>query len=247
MRKLRIFFVELILVGLLVAWFFEKFPESVDKFVPWIMFAILWHLTWEVCDVQYFQSKAEWIYKKWGRHNMTWILVFCAGGAISLGYWYSVRLALAKLVNTKPYSQVQGPPNASSPELKNDSSKPSVQSLPKIEAPAQPIASIGPTKEKLEIEKEQLALNYIPQVFVRYENSQIQIHNNGRTSITLWGCAYGDTHLQIEKEPRTVVPGTFYYLYARDLELKMGKILQDNQAGSTPLRVFIKTQNDRKL
>jgi hypothetical protein len=242
MRKLRIFVVELILVGLLVAWFFEKFPQSVDKFIPWIMFAILWHLTWEIVDVGHLRSKAERIYERWGSRYMTWILVFCAGGMVSLMYWYSVRLVLAKLENTKPSAQIQAPTTALSP---NDVPKQSVQSTPKIEAPTASISS-GHTKQQLEIAREQLALNYVPQVSIRYENNQIQIYNYGRTNITLWGCAYGDIHAGIEKEFRTIVPNTFYYLYANELEPQMRRALHDNQVGTTPLRVFIKTQNDKR-
>jgi hypothetical protein len=109
MRKLRIFFVELILVGLLVAWFFERFPQSVDKFIPWIMLAILWHLTWEICNVGYLKSKAEHAYEKWGPRHMTWLFVFCAGGVVSLGYWGSIRWSLAKLATTKHGEQKSQP------------------------------------------------------------------------------------------------------------------------------------------
>jgi hypothetical protein len=48
MRLLRKFFVELILVGILVGWALLRFPEVFDPFIPWIVWAILCHLTWEV-------------------------------------------------------------------------------------------------------------------------------------------------------------------------------------------------------
>src|SRR6266436_5389726 len=104
MRKLRIFFVELILVGILVAWIFERFPQSVDKFIRWIVLAILWHLTWEIWDAGYLKSKAERAYKKWGQRRMTVLCVFCIGGLISLGYWYSVRYGLTFATKKPPIS-----------------------------------------------------------------------------------------------------------------------------------------------
>jgi hypothetical protein len=48
MRKLRIFVVELILVGILVGWYIWKFPETLDPLIPWILCAIFGHLTWEI-------------------------------------------------------------------------------------------------------------------------------------------------------------------------------------------------------
>src|ERR1051325_5093024 len=103
MRKLRIFVVELVLVGILVAWIFETFPAAVDRFIPWIGMAILWHLTYEiVLDLEWVRTRAKIAYRKMG--SMTWIIAFCAGGLISVGYFYSIKTGLTALASAKRQS-----------------------------------------------------------------------------------------------------------------------------------------------
>jgi hypothetical protein len=96
MRKLRIFIVELVLVGLLVAWIFWKFPNLVDRVIPWILVAILWHLTWEIASESI--TVRSWIVDSAGRlGRMSWIVVFLVGGCLSLIYLRSARTAISEL------------------------------------------------------------------------------------------------------------------------------------------------------
>src|SRR6266852_2443043 len=92
MRKLRIFIVELILVGAFVAWIYEKLPHLVGSIIPWIVFAILWHLTWEIfLEADWTKRKARIAHAKGGR--MSWMIAFCIGGLISIGFLYmAIRL-----------------------------------------------------------------------------------------------------------------------------------------------------------
>jgi hypothetical protein len=87
MRKLRIFVVELILVGILLGVLFVNYPHIFDRAIPWIMLIVLWHLTWE-CFVQDKHVKSL-IARLFCRHRrLAWglSLVFVVG--VSLGFWY---------------------------------------------------------------------------------------------------------------------------------------------------------------
>ena len=96
MRKLRVFIVELILVGVCVAWVFEKVPHFIDKGIPWIVFAIFWHLTWEI-PLEWMSVKkcAVDTHRKWGR--MAWVICFLIGGLISVGFLYSAKKIVAAI------------------------------------------------------------------------------------------------------------------------------------------------------
>jgi hypothetical protein len=46
-RKLRVFVCELLGVGVLMGWLFWKYPELVDRYIPWVALLVGWHATWE--------------------------------------------------------------------------------------------------------------------------------------------------------------------------------------------------------
>jgi hypothetical protein len=97
--KLMKFLVEIILVPLLLGWLLLRFPETFDGVVPWLALAVLWHLTWQyILSTGLVKSKAIIAYQRWGAMWVTWIIIFCAGGGLSLGYWYSIQRGIAKLV-----------------------------------------------------------------------------------------------------------------------------------------------------
>lgn len=101
MRKLRIFIVELILVGILVAWIYEKFPTAVDRFIPWIALAILWHLTWEIAlEAEWTKQRARILLGRSGR--MAWTAAFVIGGLISVIYFYAVQRGIGALTSSRP-------------------------------------------------------------------------------------------------------------------------------------------------
>src|SRR5215469_12497481 len=64
--------------------------------MPWVVFAIFWHLTWEiVLEPELVKRKAVAFFGKWGR--MSWVAVFLVGGLISVGFWFSANRAVAEL------------------------------------------------------------------------------------------------------------------------------------------------------
>jgi hypothetical protein len=100
--------------------------------------------------------------------------------------------------------------------------------------------------ERLKIEREQLALEYVPSVAIIYRDSQVQIFNNGKTNVELWAFSYGIADPQVEKESRLITPGTFYYLFADQIEKQLREVLQDNQEGVTSCRAWIETQDKKR-
>lgn len=52
MGFLRKFFVELIVVAVIVGWAVTKFPEIVTPWMPWLCLVVVWHLAWEVLPRQ---------------------------------------------------------------------------------------------------------------------------------------------------------------------------------------------------
>jgi len=117
-RKLRIFIVELILVGMLVAWIFEKFPETVDRFIPWICLAILWHLSWEIIlENRYVKEHLARTLKL--ERRMTWLCAFAVGGCISLLYLRGINEALGSLAagHTKNVATDKKKPTESLPTI----------------------------------------------------------------------------------------------------------------------------------
>jgi hypothetical protein len=98
MRKLRIFVVELVLVGILVGWYVWKFPETLDPLIPWILWAIFAHLTWEVLlERETVKLYVGNIAQRRKRSVMTWIVAFVVGGLISLGYVLLAKVSVHKL------------------------------------------------------------------------------------------------------------------------------------------------------
>jgi hypothetical protein len=84
MRKLRTFVVELILVGVMVAWYVLKFPDSLDPLMPWIVWAIFIHLTWEVVLER--ENVKAFAGAKRRDSRMIWLIAFALGGLVSVGY-----------------------------------------------------------------------------------------------------------------------------------------------------------------
>ena len=77
-------------MGIFVAWVFEKAPRFIDKGIPWIVFAIFWHLTWEIpLEWMWVKKLTVDVYRKWGR--MAWAICFLIGGLISVGFLYSAK------------------------------------------------------------------------------------------------------------------------------------------------------------
>lgn len=98
MRKLRVFVVELVLVGILVGWYVWKFPETLDPIIPWILWTIFAHLTWEtILENERVKSYAGGIVERRKVSLMMWLIAFALGGLISVGYLWLAGRSLRKL------------------------------------------------------------------------------------------------------------------------------------------------------
>ena len=154
MRKLRIFFVELILVGVFVGWLLWKFPEAIDPFIPWILWAIFAHLTWEILLER--DAVKAYVGGVVERRNtpMVWLLAFALGGLISIGYLWLAKKSVSGLASyarahtplppPPPPSPIQSKQENSMIAMTDDQFKALMDSLPK--ANAQVPSSATPTK-----------------------------------------------------------------------------------------------------
>lgn len=122
--------------------------------------------------------------------------------------------------------------------------KPTRSAAPVTRIPATDVERFN--QERLRVEQEQLALNYLPSVAVIYQDKRVNIFNQGRTNLYLWGATYGDLPVTVDKEPRVIAPGIYYYLFAENIEKQMLDHLQNNQEGFTTFHVFITTQDSKK-
>ena len=77
------------------------------------------------------------------------------------------------------------------------------------------------SKRQLEVAEKELLLKYELAPIVTYdrERKRLLIQNNGRANFLFWGSRLGRTgQRSIESEPRTISPGSHYYLLADTLE-----------------------------
>lgn len=176
-----------------MAWFFERFPETVDRYIPWICLAILWHLSYEII-LENQGVKERFARSLRQERRMVWICAFVVGGCISLIYLWTINRELASLASEHGKSVVsQKPTPAERPQESQKSDiPPSVRSIPNPPQPDKSTAVIkgGPPDLMPELVKPakpsratasetQLPL----QIVAFYSTQEISIANNGPFSI----------------------------------------------------------------
>ena len=125
MRKLRIFVVEGILAALLVGWYIWKFPETLEPVIPWILWAICAHLTWEVVlEREAVKSYICGVTRKENKNYMVWVVAFVLGGSISICYLVVARRAVAKLNELGKSHELQPVPAADMKSPKPENPQP---------------------------------------------------------------------------------------------------------------------------
>jgi Leucine-rich repeat (LRR) protein len=99
MRKFRILLAEVIGLGLLIGYLLWKNPELIEKIIPWVAFAVAWHITWEYgLDTELFR-KAGLALGKRVNHMWVWVIVFLIGGSIGLLYWAGINRAIKSVTS----------------------------------------------------------------------------------------------------------------------------------------------------
>jgi hypothetical protein len=94
MKRVRIFAIEILGVPILLAWLFIQYPDVFNAAVPWIAFAVLWHLTWEfVIDPVRIEAKSN--IAKLGRLKTAVWIVIAIG--LSLVYLGAIETAMINL------------------------------------------------------------------------------------------------------------------------------------------------------
>ena len=96
MAFLRKFFVELIVVAIIVGWAVAKFPDLITPWIPWLCLAVVWHLVWELSREG---VVARWLRQK--RTTMVYLIAFLVGGTVSVAVVWSIRSGVEKLALTE--------------------------------------------------------------------------------------------------------------------------------------------------
>jgi len=96
-RKVGIFLIEIVGVGIVLGWLMATYPEVFDAVIPWIALIILWRLTWLVLDNERIKTVVLGAKKRKG--NMIWVAAFVVGGLISTLYLFSIRAGLQELAD----------------------------------------------------------------------------------------------------------------------------------------------------
>lgn len=100
--------------------------------------------------------------------------------------------------------------------------------------------------KQYEINEKLVELQYQPSVEIAIAGNQLQVHNKGVHNIWLWGTEIESSSRSIEKDPRLITPGGFYYIPTEKLQ----KLVQERLKGDGELRLnamfFVKGAHDRK-
>jgi hypothetical protein len=90
----------------------------------------------------------------------------------------------------------------------------------------------------------QLALFYDPSVVVSFVSTtrKLNVINNGRTNISLWGSKLGESPATLFKQPYILVPTGGYEFSSEELYRQLSSLLSDRSSLSLPYDVYIKTE-----
>lgn len=85
-------------------------------------------------------------------------------------------------------------------------------------------------------------MHFTPSVAVIWnpDDKRVHIINTGKENIWLWGIRFGNGQKMVEKEGRLISPGTFYYLFAEDIEREILDKVAPEEDRILPLEVYIK-------
>ncbi len=101
--------------------------------------------------------------------------------------------------------------------------------------------------KQYEINEKLLELQYQPSVEIAMaDGERLHVNNKGSHSIWLWGTEVESCSKEVEKNPRLITPGGYYYIPADNLK----KLVRERLKGDGELwlnsRFFFTTSNDRK-
>jgi len=104
------------------------------------------------------------------------------------------------------------------------------------------------SKKQSDISESLLDLQYAVSVEIAYDSAtkHLNIANRGQGNLYLWGDKLRDADRSIEKEPRLITPGGFYYIIADDFEsLLLDRMGQDGEA-TVLFEVYLSSQRGAK-
>jgi len=94
-----------------------------------------------------------------------------------------------------------------------------------------------------QINENLLNLNFIPSVEIAYSNGRLQIYNKGMQNIWFWGTKFDDESPTIEKDPRLITPGGFYYIFGDRLERRIKSKIGEDGEIRFPFELFLESSN----
>lgn len=104
------------------------------------------------------------------------------------------------------------------------------------------------SEAQTQISKGLADLPFVVSVEVAYDSSQkrINIVNKGQTNIYLCGTKLGGSAKTVEKEPRLITPGGYYYILAEILESQIHAHSAQNADVKGELEIYLTSQNGIK-
>ena len=99
-----------------------------------------------------------------------------------------------------------------------------------------------------QINQNLLDLQFNVSIEITYDHAQqhFNIHNKGQNNIWLWGSKLNGAEVALEKEPRQITPGGFYYVITDKFEPEILSKLGQNGEKNVSFDVLVETQNREK-
>lgn len=109
---------------------------------------------------------------------------------------------------------------------------------------------IGQLEAKLQgqnnLQKQELALNYVPSVDLVYAGDRLQVWNRGKTNITFSGDKYDGDRGDTSGSGVVISPATSYYLLTDRLRTYILAHIGSNGEDRVPLELYISTADNQK-
>jgi hypothetical protein len=95
--------------------------------------------------------------------------------------------------------------------------------------------------------QDELGLNYAISVVLTYDDGQrsLNLFNNGKTNIWLWGTKLSNQRPTLEKEGRVIAPTGYYYFDFTSNRQEFAQKLPKGSESRIPFDVYLKTANGK--
>lgn len=109
--------------------------------------------------------------------------------------------------------------------------------------------TLGVSRVTIQHSKETLELNYFPSIDVQYSapNEDIQVYNQGKTNLYIWGSSFNSEKPSIDDKGRLITPnGLPYHFPTKNLNKILATSLSDKKDIFIPFELFFKDSRGEK-